>query len=239
MHDTTQRCCGTQESIGAGRDTGAVWLASIEEGRVGEAFVDVLDKDTDHASKGCTDGHGWDKNTCRDFATKGYDDKKCSDDCRNSQTAYHVPSLITVAELVVTMSVSTLLEQNLHTLRHVDPEEHIGIADNRGKHRQRDCFSDGIVPEKLLPKDLHFEVPFDNKSAVKPTKDSNDDIEQNLKEVPAAIVFDLKHDELTGSKGIHCLLLYQYNDLLEDARVYSQPAQPSLPMRKSNSSKVS
>jgi hypothetical protein len=110
MHDTTQRCRGAQESICTGRDTGAIWLASIEESRVGEAFVDVLDENTDHASKGCTDGHGWDKDTCRDFASKRYDDEKRSNDRRSSQTAYHVPSLIAIAEFVVTMSVPTLLE---------------------------------------------------------------------------------------------------------------------------------
>jgi hypothetical protein len=149
-----------------------------------------------------------------------------------------VPSLIAVAELVVAMSVSALLEQNLHAFRHVNPEEHVGVADNCREHRQGDCFCDGVVREKLLPEDLHLEVPLDDEGAVKAAENSNDDIEQNLKKVPATIVFDLEHDKLAGSKRIHCLSSYQYNDL-PCSGMHLQPAQPSPPARKSNSSRAS
>jgi hypothetical protein len=167
--------------------------------------VNVLHENTNHASKRGTDCHRRNENTRRYFTTKRYDDEKCADDCCNSETTDHVPSLIAVAELVVAMSVSALLEQNLHAFRHVNPEEHVGVADDRREHRQGDCFCNGVVRKKLLPEDLHLEVPLYDKGAVKAAENSNDDIEQNLKKVPAAIVFDLEHDKLAGSKRIHCL----------------------------------
>lgn len=57
MHNPTQRGRSTEKRIRAGRDTWAVWLARVEEGRVGERFMDVLYKDADHAAKGSTHSH--------------------------------------------------------------------------------------------------------------------------------------------------------------------------------------
>jgi hypothetical protein len=128
--------------------------------------MDVLDKNTHHASKRSTNSHRRNENTRRYLAAKRYDDEKGADDRCNGEAANHMPSLFAVAELIVIMSFSALLEQNLHTFRHVNPEEHVGIADDCREYRQGDCFRDGIVSKKLLPEDLHFEVPLDNKGAV-------------------------------------------------------------------------
>lgn len=121
-----------------------------------------------------------------------------------------MPTLIAVAELIVVVSDFAFLEQDLHALGHVDAEEHVRVADDGRDDGKGDCFGDGVVGQILFAEHLHFKIPLDDKGAVEATKDADEQVEENLEEVPAAVVFDLKHDELAGAEGVHCLLSYQY-----------------------------
>lgn len=169
----------------------------------------MLNKDANHSAKSSADSHRGNENTSRYLAAKRYDNKKGPYNCRNGEAADHVPSLIAIAELIIVVSILTLLEQYLHALSHVDSEEHIRVADDSRENRQGNCLCDGIIPKVLFPKDLHLEIPLDDESPIQATERSDNEIEQDLKEVPATIVLDLEHDELTCSKGIHCLSIYQ------------------------------
>jgi hypothetical protein len=77
-----------------------------------------------------------------------------------------------------------LFEQNLHALRHVDPQKHIRIANNGRNNSQSDSLQDRVLRQILLPERLDAEIPLDDKGTVKPAKDADYQIEQNLKEVP-------------------------------------------------------
>ena len=80
MHDTTEGCCGTEESIGARGDAWYVGLAGSEEFRMGKRFVESLNQDTDHPPEGGPNCHGRYEYACRHLATIGNDDKKSSHD---------------------------------------------------------------------------------------------------------------------------------------------------------------
>jgi hypothetical protein len=97
VHDAAECCCGTEEGIGTGCDTRPIWFAGVEEGRVWETLMNMLNEDANHSSECGANSHGRDENTCRHLAAKGDDDEKCSYDGRDGKTSDHMPSLIAVA----------------------------------------------------------------------------------------------------------------------------------------------
>ena len=113
--------------------------------------------------------------------------------------------MIRVTELIVVLVALTLLKQYLHTLSHINPQEHVGVANHAGDDSESDSFCDGVCRKVLLAKYLHLEVPLDDESAVETTKDTNDDIEEGFEKVPRAVVGDVEHDELTGPERVHSL----------------------------------
>ena len=96
-------------------------------------------------------------------------------------------------------------KQNLHAFRHIDAQEHIWITNNGRDDCQQGSFQYWLAFKVFFAERLYSEIPLNDECAVKPSEHSNDEIEQDLKEVPRAIVFDLKHDELPRSEWIHCL----------------------------------
>lgn len=212
MHNPTQRRRRPQKRIRPRRDTRPIRLTCIKERRVGKRFVSMLDQDADHAPKRRADSHRRDEDACGHFAAKGDDDEECAYDGRDGEGSNHVPALVAIAELVIVVAHFAFLEQNLHALGHVDPQEHVRVADDSRGDRERDGFRDGVVCQVLFAEDLHFEIPLYDESAVEAAEDADEEVGQDLKEVPAAVVFDLEHDELPGAEGVHCLCRsYQYS----------------------------
>lgn len=136
-----------------------------------------------------------------------------------------MPSLVAVTELVVVVACLAFLEEDLHALCHVDSQEHVRVADDGCDYRQGNCLGDGVCGQILLAEDLHFEVPLHDECAIQATEDSDDEVEEDFEKVPALVVFHLEHDELAGSKGVHCLQNdYQYETLVPPVCVDSQQA---------------
>ena len=108
-----------------------------------------------------------------------------------------------LAKLIVIMISLAFFKEYLHAFRHVNPEEHIRIANDGGEDSQNNSFRNLVIAQIFLPKDLHPEIPFHDESAIKTTERSNDEVKQYLKEVPRPIVLDLEHDKLTSPEGIH------------------------------------
>lgn len=110
-----------------------------------------------------------------------------------------------LAQLIVVMIAFALLEQYFHALRHVDPQEHVGVTNDRCHDCKNYCLSDGVRRQVLLAEDLHLQVPLYDEGAVEAAEDADDEVEEDLEEVPRAVVFDLEHDELASAEGIHGL----------------------------------
>src|SRR5690242_3626407 len=82
---------------------------------------------------------------------------------------FHVRSRIRgalLAQLIVVMIAFALLKQYFHALRHVDPQKHIWITDNRCHDRKNYCLSDGVRRQVLLAEDLHLQIPLYDEGAV-------------------------------------------------------------------------
>jgi len=135
-----------------------------------------------------------------------------------------MPSLVAVTEFVVVVAGLAFLEEDLHALCHVDSQEHVWVADDCCYYRQGNCLGDGVCCEILLAEDLHLEIPLHDECAIQATKDADDEVEEDFEKVPALVVFHLEHDELAGSKGVHCLNDYQYQTVLPLAVLNSQQA---------------
>lgn len=86
------------------------------------------------------------------------------------------------------------MKQNLHALRHVNAQKHVGVADDGRHEREEGGLGDGVVFEVALAERLHAEVPFDDELAVESAKDAEEDEEDDFEKVPVAVVADLEHD---------------------------------------------
>lgn len=88
----------------------------------------------------------------------------------------------------------TFSEENLHTLRHVDPQEHVGIAYDRRKDCQKCGFENGILRKVFLAESLRPQVPLDHECTIEPSEYPQDDVEYDLEEMPRTIIAYFKHD---------------------------------------------
>lgn len=111
-----------------------------------------------------------------------------------------------LAQHIVIMATLTFKEQNLHALCHIDAQKLVRIAKNCGKGRKQSGFQNGVLGKVSLAKGLRTKVPFDDQCSVETSKYTNNDIEDDFKEMPGSVVADREHDELAGPERIHCLL---------------------------------
>ena len=106
------------------------------------------------------------------------------------------------------MATLTFPEQNFHHLRHVNLQKHVWETQNGCDTRQDNGLHNRMLGQILLAECLNAEIPLDDKRSVQTAKNADEDKEDQLEEMPRAIVLHLKHDQLSGSKGIHCLDIY-------------------------------
>jgi hypothetical protein len=110
-----------------------------------------------------------------------------------------------LAEPVVIVAPLAFQKQNLHALRHVDSKEHVWVAHNGRRAREDHGLEDWVFGQIFLSEALDAEMPFNHKGTVQAAEDAECDEEDDFEEVPRSIVPHLEHDQLAGSKGVHCL----------------------------------
>ena len=94
VHDSAKSCSSTEKSIGSGCNTGNIGLTGSEEAGVRKGFMESFDEDSNHPSERRSDSHGWDKDTCRYFATIRDDDEEGPHYRGKCQGEHHGPSIL-------------------------------------------------------------------------------------------------------------------------------------------------
>lgn len=164
-----------------------------------------LNTDAHHAAKRRTNRHTGHKDTGWHLASERYDDQQGSDGSCNSKRRDIMPSLCRITQPVVVLALLALSKQNLHALRHVNSQKHVGVAYDTRDDGQDDSLSNRVRSKVLFAKDLHLEIPFDDKGAVKTAENTNDEVEDDLEKVPRTIVRNVEHNQLTSTEGVHGL----------------------------------
>ena len=111
----------------------------------------------------------------------------------------------TLAQSIIVVSTLTFQEQNLHTLRHIDSQKHVRVAEQRRAGSQQGSLKNSIIRQVFLPERLSPEIPFDDKGAVEAAEDAEEDEDDDFEEVPGPVVTDGEHNQLACSKRVHCL----------------------------------
>lgn len=60
----------------------------------------------------------------------------------------------------------TFAKENGHALRHVDPQEPIGVSNQSCERSKNDCFSHSVFRQVFLPKSSHLDVELDHQCTI-------------------------------------------------------------------------
>ena len=112
-----------------------------------------------------------------------------------------------LADSIIVVITFTFSEEDFHRFRHVDPEEHIWIAEKSRDTGEHSGLNNRVFSKVLFTKRLRSQIPLNYKCTVKTSEDAEHNEENQFEEVPCAIIFHLKHDKLPCSERIHCLRL--------------------------------
>lgn len=95
---------------------------------------------------------------------------------------YIVGSLL--AKMVVVVATLTLDEKMFHALCHINAKKHVWITDHSREESQKGGFDNGVLCKIFFPKRLRPQVPFDHEGAIQSAKDADNNIKDNLEEMP-------------------------------------------------------
>ncbi|KAI6759707.1 hypothetical protein HG530_010387 [Fusarium avenaceum] len=97
--------------------------------------------------------------------------------------------------------------QSTCQFKHDDNHGYGNVHDTTQRSGSSNCqqsrLEDSILLQVLLAECLDSQVPLDHKGSVETSKDTNQDIEQQLKEVPVILILNLEHDQLARSERVH------------------------------------
>ena len=126
-----------------------------------------------------------------------------------------------LAQVVIVSATFTLSEEDKKALGHIHAKELVPISNYGSECCEKDSLRDTMISKELAPERGNLKVEFDHQSPVETLyfcqmiqekkgqgtnpKDTYDDEEDDLEEMPVSVIRDLEEHKFPGSERVHSL----------------------------------